>query len=105
VQFENGVAVLQYGNGLGQYGTGLAQFLVLPLPRRSGFDVINRITRANGIPLSYRAGRGVQISTPLLSVLAVHTDLTERTYLLVGLVQPALLRQAAIDLAAYPGGP
>src|SRR5256884_132695 len=47
----------------------------------------------------------VQISTPLLSVLALHTDLTEQSYLMVGLVDPKLLRQAAIDLVAYPGGP
>lgn len=91
--------------GVGNYGTGLAQFLVLPLPRRAGFDVIRRITRANGTPLTYPTGRGVQISTPLLSVLAVHTDLTEQSYLMVGLVEPKLLRQAATDLVAYPGGP
>jgi hypothetical protein len=91
--------------GIGNYGTGLAQFLVLPLPRRAGFDVIRRITRANGTPLTYPTGRGVQISTPLLSVLALHTDLTEQSYLMVGLVDPKLLRQAAIDLVAYPGGP
>ena len=91
--------------GVGNYGTGLAQFLVLPLPRRAGFDVIRRITRANGTPLTYPTGRGVQISTPLLSVLALHTDLTEQSYLLVGLVEPKLLRQAATDLVAYPGGP
>jgi hypothetical protein len=91
--------------GIGTYGTGLAQFLVLPVPRRAGFDAIRRITRANGTPLTYPTGRGVQISTPLLSVLALHSDLTEQTYLMVGLVEPKLLRQAAVDLVAYPGGP
>jgi hypothetical protein len=90
--------------GVGTYGTGLAQFLVLPLPRRAGFDVIRRITRANGNPLTYPTGRGVQISTPLVSVLALHSDVTEQTYLMVGLVQPKLLRQAATELVTFPGG-
>jgi hypothetical protein len=90
--------------GIGTYGTGLAQFLVLPLPRRAGFDVIRRITRANGVPLTYETGRGVQISTPLVSVLALHSDVSETTYLMVGLVEPKLLRQAATELVAYPGG-
>ena len=90
--------------GIGTYGTGLAQFLVLPLPRRAGFDVINRITRANGNPLTYPTGRGVQISTPLVSVLALHSDVSEQTYLMVGLVQPKLLRQAATELVTFPGG-
>jgi hypothetical protein len=91
--------------GIGTYGTGLAQFLVLPIPRRAGFDVIRRITRANGTPLTYPTGLGVQISTPLLSVLALHSDVTEQTYLMVGLVEPKLLRQAATELVAYPGRP
>jgi hypothetical protein len=90
--------------GFGTYGTGLAQFLVLPLPRRAGFDVIRRITRANGNPLTYENGRGVQISTPLVSVLALHSDVSEQTYLMVGLVAPKLLRQAATELVTFPGG-
>src|SRR5205807_4624408 len=90
--------------GIGTYGTGLAQFLVLPLPRRAGFDVLNRITRANGVPLTYPTGRGVQISTPLVSVLALHSDVSETTYLMVGLVEPKLLRQAATELVTFPGG-
>src|SRR2546421_464390 len=95
---------VEYGSGIGTYGTGLATFLVLPLSRRAGFDVINRITRANGNPLTYPTGRGVQISTPLVSVLALHSDVSEQTYLMVGLVEPKLLRQAATELVTFPGG-
>src|SRR5205807_2397063 len=57
--------------GIGAYGTGLARFLVLPVPRRTGFDAMRRATRGGGAPLTFPYGEGVLITTPLLSVLAM----------------------------------
>jgi len=90
--------------GVGGYGSGLAQFLVLPLPRRTGFDLIRRVTRGGGTPLTYPDGDGVVISTPLISLLALDAHPARRTYLLVGLVDGALLKQAGADLASFRGG-
>jgi hypothetical protein len=86
---------------IGAYGTGLAQFLVLPLPRRTGFDVMRRATRGGGVEFDLPAGEAVLISTPLVSLVAMDGHASRQTYLLVGLVDPKLLKQAAADLSTY----
>jgi len=80
----------------GVYGTGLAQFVVATLPGRYGdaaFDVID--TYGRDVPVA--DGSAALLGTGLLTVLVVRTD---RTYLVAGLVRPAVLERAAADLSA-----
>jgi hypothetical protein len=91
--------------GIGAYGTGLAQFLVLPVPRRVGVDAMRRIQRGGGASMNFPSGDGVQISTPLVSLLAVDTHPRHLMYLVVGLVDGKLLRQAGSELTTYRGAP
>lgn len=87
--------------GIGAYGTGLAQFVVLPVPPGIGFDAMRRAARAGGAQLDFPDGEGVLIATPLVSVLAMDADPVHRTYLLAGLVDPALLKQAGAELSSF----
>jgi hypothetical protein len=83
----------------GVYGTGLAQFVVAGLPGRFGGEAYDRISTF-GKDLDVPDGEAAVIGTGLLSVLAVRGD---RTYLVAGLVQPALLERVAADLAGAAG--
>jgi hypothetical protein len=79
----------------GVYGTGLAQIVVVELPRRFGEEAFDRVaTFGTDVPVPY--GAAAVIGTGLLSVLVVEAD---RIYLVAGLVQPALLKRVAADLA------
>ena len=89
--------------GFGTYGTGLAQFLVVAIPRRVGIDAMRRIERGGGVTMNFPSGDGVQISTPLVSLLAVDTHPRHVMYLVIGLVDPKLLTQAGSDLTTYRG--
>jgi hypothetical protein len=79
----------------GVYGSGLAQFVVVALPGRFGGEAYRRLS-AFGTKVAVPRGEASLLSTGLLTVLAVRGD---QTYLVAGLVQPALLRQVAGDLA------
>lgn len=79
----------------GAYGTGLAQFVVVALPGRLGYRSFGRLS-AFGQAVTVPSGEATVLSTGLLTVLAVRAD---RTYLVAGLVQPALLRRVATELA------
>lgn len=83
----------------GVYGTGLAQFVVAGLPGRFGGEAYDRISTF-GKDLDVPQGEAAVIGTGLLTVLAVQGD---RTYLVAGLVQPALLERVAADLARTAG--
>jgi hypothetical protein len=83
------------------YGSGLAQFLVLSVPRQVGFDAMDRASRGGAIRIPFPDGEGELIATPLLSVLAMDADPARRTYLLAGLVAPAVLRQAGAQLSSF----
>jgi len=77
------------------YGTGLARFVVAALPGRFGspaYDKIETFGQAVTVP----RGSAALIATGLLTVLAVRAD---RTYLVAGLVAPALLERVAVDIA------
>jgi hypothetical protein len=89
--------------GVVAYGSGLARFLVLPVPRQIAFDAMRRAIRGGGVPQTFPAGDGVLISTPLLSVLVSDAHPARRNYLLAGLVDPSLLKQAGAELSTYRG--
>jgi hypothetical protein len=88
-------------DSVGLFGSGLTRFVVLPLPRRIGFQAFRSATRAGGRQLTFPDGDGVLVSTPLLSVLVMDSDPTGRTYLLAGLVGGSLLEQAGSELSTY----
>jgi hypothetical protein len=79
----------------GVYGSGLAQFVVISLPGRFGSQAYDQAARF-GAKVSVPQGDAALIATGLLSVLVVRG---ERTYLVAGLVQPAVLQGVAGDLA------
>jgi hypothetical protein len=86
---------------IGVFGSGLTRFVVLPLPRRTGAQAANSVTRAGGRQLNFPGGEGVVVSTPLLSVLVMDSDITGRNYLLAGLVSGSLLERAGSELSTY----
>jgi hypothetical protein len=79
----------------GVYGTGLARFVVAALPGRFGGEAYDRI-ETFGTTVDVPSGDAAMIGTGLLTVLVVRAD---RTYLVAGLVQPALMRRVAADLS------
>ncbi len=79
----------------GVYGTGLAQFVVVAVPDRYGWPAFEQVS-TYGRDLDVPGGDAAVIGTGLLSVLVVRT---EGTYLVAGLVDPALLERVATDLA------
>lgn len=81
---------------VGVYGTGLTQFVVVALPGRFGAEAYDRI-ETFGSKVDVPAGFGAALlPTGLVTVLAFRA---ERTYLVAGLVGPALLERVAADLA------
>jgi hypothetical protein len=87
--------------GVATYGSGLAQFVVVPVPRDLGYDAERRALRGGGKRYDFPDGDGVLIATPLVSVLAMDSHPVRRTYLLAGLVDPSLLRQAGAELSSW----
>jgi hypothetical protein len=79
------------------YGSGLSSFVVVALPGRFGREAFQRIA-TYGQAVTVPAGDAALIATGLLSVLIVRT--TDRTYLVAGMVQPALLQRVAVDLGS-----
>jgi hypothetical protein len=79
----------------GVYGSGLAQFVVTALPGRFGSQAYDQVQKF-GVAVEVPRGEASLIATGLLNVLVVRTD---RTYLVTGPVQPAVLKRVAADLA------
>ncbi|HEY7272361.1 MAG TPA: hypothetical protein VH502_06475 [Actinoplanes sp.] len=77
------------------YGTGLARFVVAALPGRIGSPAYDKV-ETFGQSVTVPRGTAALIATGLLTVLVVRAD---RTYLVTGLVAPALLERVAVDLA------
>jgi hypothetical protein len=77
------------------YGAGLAQIVVIRLPGRFGGTAFDRLdTYGRNLDLPY--GRAALLGTGLLTLMAVQN---ERTFLVAGFVQPAVLERVAVDLA------
>ena len=73
------------------------------IQQRTGYDAERRALRGGGAALTFPAGDGVLIGTPLLSLLAMDSHRAGRNYLLVGLVAPSLLKRAGAELSTYTG--
>ncbi len=91
--------------GIGVYGTGFAQFVVVPVPRRTGFQAFDSATKAGGTQVRLPGGDGVMVATASLTVFVMDSDRVRRNYLLAGMVSPALLTAAAAQLSTYEGVP
>ncbi len=85
--------------GVGRYGTGLSTFVVLPIPRGSGRAAREGARRGGGTVVRLDGHEGVLLATPLLTVLVAGVPASRRTYLLAGVVTPAVLERAAAELA------
>jgi hypothetical protein len=87
--------------GVSTYGVGLGQFVVLPVPRRIGFDALRSAEQAGGATVPFPAGEGTLLTTPLLTVMVMQSTAARRTYVLAGLVTGDVLRQAGAELSTY----
>ncbi|MBO0822419.1 MAG: hypothetical protein J2P27_01005 [Actinobacteria bacterium] len=84
---------------LAAYGSGLARFVVIPLPGRTGRELLNAAITAGGI-IQLGNATAVAIQTPLLTVLVVQRPASP-VYLLTGTVTTAVLERAAQQLPGY----
>jgi hypothetical protein len=85
--------------GVARYGSGAATFVVLPLPSSVGDSAVGALTGAGATKVDVARGRAVQIGIPLLNVLVEQVGFRHRTFLVAGLVDPAVVRQAGVELA------
>jgi len=83
----------------GVYGAGLTQLIVISLPGRFGRQAYDQLS-TYGSAVTVARGDAALLGTGLLSVLVVRG---QRTYLVAGLVQPAVLQRVAGDLAEAAG--
>ncbi|QUQ63401.1 hypothetical protein JJ691_11130 [Kutzneria sp. CA-103260] len=88
------------GRGLGFYGAGLAAFAVVPLPRNVSDGVVNAIGKVGGKTVTLPGGQGTLLTIAPLSVLVERSY--RRSFLIAGVVDPALLTQAAAELSTLP---
>jgi len=80
------------------YGTGLGRIVVLPLSSRVGHEAYHKVA-AWGQRLTFARGRAALLSASLLSVMIVESGAPRQTYLLAGMVDGELLRQAGAELS------
>lgn len=87
----------------GGYGTGFSTMLVVGLPGRFGGQTLDAAAAA-GAPIPITGAEAYELRASLLTALVVHANHTEprreelHAWLLAGLVEPQLLRQAAAEL-------
>lgn len=86
---------------VGTYGDGFGRFVVVPLPRRTGFQAYSMAENAGGAVRRLPGGLSVVLATPLISLLVMDSDLAHRVYLVVGLTTAAVLDAAADQLSTY----
>jgi hypothetical protein len=88
--------------GAGLYGSGLASFVVLAVPRDIGAAATDAAAEAGAATLQLPGGTAVAQSIPPLSLIVVRSVVSRRSYLLAGLVTPAVLEAAAGQLSTLP---
>jgi hypothetical protein len=88
--------------GIGVYGTGLSSFIAAALPRDIGASAADAAGKAGAAKIQLTRGTAVAESIPPLSLLVVTPQFSRRSYLLAGLVDPAVLRSAADALTTLP---
>lgn len=88
------------GRGLGFYGAGLSAFVVAPLPRDVAGGVVNAMGKGGAKTVTLPQGQGTLLTITPLSVLVERAG--RRSYILAGVVDPALLTQAAAELSQLP---
>jgi hypothetical protein len=86
----------------GVYGSGLTELVALATPGRIGREAYDTVSKY-GTPLTFPGGDATLISTSLLSVLVVRNDELRQTYLVAGLIDPAVLKSAGAELAEVTG--
>jgi hypothetical protein len=90
-----------FGLPVGTYGTGFDRFVVVSVPRRTGFAAYDMAVKGGGTVRRLPGGEAVLLATPLISVLVMDSDPARRTYLLAGLTAGAVLSEAADQLSTY----
>lgn len=88
--------------GVAVYGSGLSAFVVAPLPRNLAGSATDAARKAGARELTLPGGTGVALSVPPLSVIIERSTVARRSYLLAGLVVPAVLERAAAELSTLP---
>ena len=85
--------------GIAAYGSGFSRFAVIPLPGRTGVEVLQAATSA-GVSVQLGNVPAVVIETPLLTVL-VAQPVAAPVYLLTGTVTATVLERAVGQLPEY----
>jgi hypothetical protein len=87
--------------GVAFYGTGFARLALLPIPGRTGPQLVQGATAAGAGTITLPGGSVVLVQTPLLTVALASSDrFGGLTFLLAGPVTSAALQSAAGDLLA-----
>ncbi|MGH3159062.1 MAG: hypothetical protein ACRDNF_21160 [Streptosporangiaceae bacterium] len=91
--------------GVAFYGSGFARLALVPLPGRTGSQVVSAATSAGAAKITLPGGSAVLVRTPLLTVvLATSPRFGGLTFLFAGPVTAAALEQAAGGLLALIAG-
>jgi len=85
-------------SAIGVYGSGLTELVALAAPGRIGREAYDTVAKY-GTPVAVPSGDATLISTSLLSVLVVRNRELRQTYLVAGLIDPAVLKSAGAELA------
>jgi hypothetical protein len=92
-------------SGVAFYGAGFARFALLPLPGRTGSEVVSAATSAGARTITLPGGSVELVRTPLLTVaLATPSEFGRVTFLFAGPVSAAGLERAAGGLLALIAG-
>jgi hypothetical protein len=89
---------------VGVYGTGLSTFAALVLPRNVAGRALDTAGTAGAVPLQLPGGDGALLTVSPVSVVIVRSNAARRSYLLAGLVDPAVLQRAAAELVGTGAG-
>jgi hypothetical protein len=88
--------------GAGLYGDGLSALVVVPLPRNLGGGATDAARKGGGTDLALPGGTGVRLTISPVSVIVERSNVARRSYLIAGLVDPAVLERAAAELSTVP---